>query len=927
MRTRVLFLLAAACALQPPHVAAQALTGMLVGTVKDAQGGVLPGVVVRVSSPALIGGGSTTVTTNEKGQLRFPTLPPGAYTLDIEVPGFSPFHDQDIRIGVGATIERTVILKLAGIETSVVVEGAGSRIEARDSGFGTRFGPEDLRAIPVRRFSMFDFIRASPGISPTSPGSVSSSSVSAFGSGSNENTFHIDGTNFTCPCSGEARSEPGVDFIQEVQVQSVGSSAEFGNVQGAVINVVTRQGSNRFLYDASYYAQFAALTSQPVRRPYPGSGGLTSGYERAKYHDVTTNLGGPVVRDRLWFFGGIQYLRDYDSQPGTDPAWPRTYEQNKIFAKLTWRLTPSLQLLQSFHDEFWVNPELPTNVKLFEATQRRHASVPAMTFAHLTHTLSSKTVWDVRVGRFVFDRKDDPSSGDVTRQSHLDRLTNVLSGAPQTFGGLKLIRTTVKGTINHYQTGLLGADHQWRLGGQIERGEHRLSSIIPTGVRFEDKGTEKFLEVSSDPSITGGVFYTASGFVSDAITLGNALTINAGLRFDHSRAISQDLHALDWEGRETDVVIPGSGTLYTWNVWSPRLGVTLKLSDDGRTMLRASYGRFNQGVLTGELGPFHPAATAVRTAEFEEATGGYTGNVSTVDPGTNLRLDPETRTPHTDQYSIGLDREIGPRLALAIAYVRKDGANFIGWTDVGGQYHEETRPLPGGGVLPVFALTNSTADRRFLLTNPEGYSMTYNGLVVAAEVRRSHGWQAFGSYTFSRTSGLQVSSGTRAAAGSQVSTIAGNPYLTFGQDPNNLTNARGRLPNDRPHMLRVMGSVDLPRTGLVVAANAQYFTGKPWAATAQINLAQGQGVQRILIEPPGARRLSSQTLVDFRVSRTIATGRLGRIELLVDVFNALNDTAEEALTNDTLGASNFGLPSVFVDPRRAMVGVRFNLGG
>ena len=120
---------------------------------------------------------------------------------------------------------------MAGVEESLIVEGAGSRIEARESGFETRFGPEDLKAIPVRRFSMFDFIRAAPGMSPTSPGSGSTNSISAFGSGTNENTFLIDGTNFTCPCSGEARSEPGVDFIQEVQVQSVGASAEFGNIK------------------------------------------------------------------------------------------------------------------------------------------------------------------------------------------------------------------------------------------------------------------------------------------------------------------------------------------------------------------------------------------------------------------------------------------------------------------------------------------------------------------------------------------------------------------------------------------------------------------------------------------------------------------------------------------------------------------------
>ena len=232
------------------------------------------------------------------------------------------------------------------------------------------------------------------------------------------------------------------------------------------------------------------------------------------------------------------------------------------------------------------------------------------------------------------------------------------------------------------------------------------------------------------------------------------------------------------------------------------------------------------------------------------------------------------------------------------------------------------RRLPDGSTVPVFALVNGTAARRFLLTNPDGYSLTYNGLVMAVEKRRSNGWQAFGSYTLSRDVGLQASSGTT-AAGAQISTVA-LPNLPFGRDPNDLTNARGRLPNDRPHVFRAMGTVDVPRTGLVVAANLQIFSGKPWASTAQVVLPQGD--QRILLEPRGSRRLSSQSLLDVRVSRTIPFGGAGRIELLVDVLNVLNDTAEEGLASDNLFSANFGQPTSFMDPRRAMVGVRLNLG-
>jgi hypothetical protein len=194
---------------------------------------------------------------------------------------------------------------------------------------------------------------------------------------------------------------------------------------------------------------------------------------------------------------------------------------------------------------------------------------------------------------------------------------------------------------------------------------------------------------------------------------------------------------------------------------------------------------------------------------------------------------------------------------------------------------------------------------------------------MLVEKRRSHGWQAFASYTVSKTTGLLPSSGTN-AAGAQVSTVSPPNNVTFGRDPNDLTNARGLLPNDRPHIVRMMGSVDVPRTGVVVAANMQFFTGKPWAATTPITLPQGD--QRIQVEPRGSRRLSSQSLLDVRISRSMALGKLGRVELMLDVLNALNDTAEEGIATDNLFSPNFGQPTVFVDPRRVMVSARLNLG-
>ncbi len=594
-----------------------------------------------------------------------------------------------------------------------------------------------------------------------------------------------------------------------------------------------------------------------------------------------------------------------------------------MFGKVTWRLKPSVQLMHSFHDEVWVNPTPPTLTTPFVTTQRVHATVPSTTFANLSQVLSENTVWEARAGRFVLHQDTDPSSGDRTTPFHRDQITGISSANAPQLGSLMLDRFTAKAVLHQYRTGWLGADHEFKVGSQFERGEHRLIQQFPGGVQFIDSRGAKFQAVYREPWIAGGVFYATAAFASHSITVKDRITADAGLRFDHSRAISPDFPALDAEGNETDTMREGAGTRYTWNVFSPRLGVSLKVSRDGRTMLRASYGRFNQGVLTGELDPTAPGLTTIRTMAYEDATGGYTRLVSEVDPKINLTLDPDTRTPRTDEYSIAIDHAILPRLAASVAYIRKRGGQFIGWTDTGGQYAAETRTLADGTVLPVQVLTNSTAARRFLLTNPDYLFMHYDGLVVAVEKRLAKNWQASGSYTFSRAYGLQVTSNS-AVAEPQFSTIARPSFLAFGQDPNDLTNAAGRLANDRPHVLRATGVVHLPWQRVLVAGNVQLFSGRPWAATTQVTLPQGS--QRVLLEPRGSRRLSSQTLLDLRVAKTLTIRSAGTIDVRLDLLNLLNDHAEEALKSDVLTASTFGQPAVFMDPRRAMVSVRLQLG-
>ena len=870
-RVDLLFFAIAAIALLPLVAAAQGLTGSLIGRVRDEQGAAIQGATVRLSSPALMGGPAT-LLTNENGQLRFPVLPPGVVRTRHRDAGVCDLARQDILIAAGATIERTATLKLAGVEESIVVEGTGSRIDARNPGFGTRFGSEDIDAIPTRRASMFDFVRAAPGVSPTSPSSGIATTISAFGSGTNENQFLIDGMNTTCPCSGVARSEPGVDFIHEVQVSAVGASAEFGNMQGAR-DQHRHQARQRAVLVRRVVLRTGVRAHQPAGQPQVSRlGEQQSGYERAKYEDFTNNLGGPAIRDRLWFFAGYQWLRDYDSQPGTDPTLPRTYEMQKLFAKLTWRLAPGWQLVQSFHDEIGIDPERPTIVTPFEATARTHISTPTMNFGDLTHTMSANTLWDVRVGRFVSHRSGDLNALSPTTPSRFDRVTGVTTGARPNSAAVDLFRTTAKATLTHYRRAL-AAEHQLKVGGQFERGEHHAINFIPTGVRYEDRAGQPFQSISSLPANIGGVSLTSSAFATDTMTVRDRLTITAGVRFDHSRAISQDLPAVDADRHETDAVIDGLGTMYTWNLWSPRLGVTTKLSADGRTILRASYGRFYQGVFTGELEPFHPGATPVTMVGFNSATGDYSGAPITVDPKVNLQWDPAMRAPRTDEYSIGVDRAVGARLTVSISYVRKDGSDFIGWTDVAGQYVEGTQTLADGRSVTVYRLNTAVtppAARRFLLTNPDGYSLTYNGVVVATEKRRSNGWQAFASYTWSKAYGLLPSSNA-SAAGTQTSTVSPPQPSTFGRDPNDLTNARGRLAQRSPARRTADGQRG--RT-----ANRVRARGQPPAVQRQAVDSRGadHAAARRAARPARATRLSPAVLTNPARSAFVEADHVGQ---------------------------------------------------
>ena len=290
--------------------AAQDTGGTLAGRTVDAQGLPLPGVAVTVTGAQ----GAKTAVSDADGRFTVPFLTPGPYTVHAELQGFAPIDRTDIQVGLGQRIDLPLTLRVGSLQETIEVVATPPTVDTTSTTIGASLDSGTLSRLPVgRRFS--DTLYLAPGVS--TGGSVGVANPSIEGSSGLENQYVVDGVNITNGGYGALGSYSIVfgslgngtpfDFMQEVQVKTGGYEAEFGQATGGVINVVTKSGSNALKGSAFGYA-----------RPL----GLESSYdtvtERRRHRqqrpdrrlsDVGATVGGPILRDRLFFFGAI------------DPQW------------------------------------------------------------------------------------------------------------------------------------------------------------------------------------------------------------------------------------------------------------------------------------------------------------------------------------------------------------------------------------------------------------------------------------------------------------------------------------------------------------------------------------------------------------------------------------------------------------------------------
>src|SRR3954470_3765046 len=292
---------------------AQEQTGSIVGVVQDSSGAVLPGVTVEARSPSAVG--VSTATTDSNGSYRFPALPPGSYEVSAALQSFVPAKVTDAVVTLGKQLSIDLVLKLAGVSESVTVTGESPLIDVKQNAAFATIQRESIERMPKGR----DF----QSVLKTAPGAqdeAKSGGIQIDGASGWENRFIIDGMDTTNLQTGVSGKTMLLDFIQEVQVKSSGYAAEFGGATGGVVNVLTKSGTNAFHGQAGSYYQTEDMygSIRPVARFNPidsnlAETGMITPDNNWTYYSPVADLGGPLLRDRLWFYGGAAYTKNENS--------------------------------------------------------------------------------------------------------------------------------------------------------------------------------------------------------------------------------------------------------------------------------------------------------------------------------------------------------------------------------------------------------------------------------------------------------------------------------------------------------------------------------------------------------------------------------------------------------------------------------------
>lgn len=891
---------------------AQRVTGKIIGKVSDDEGTPLPGVTVEISSPSLMGGVHSQMTS-EDGGYRFINLPPGTYKLVFSLDGFQTIERLNIKVSLNTTVTEDIVLKQSTVEESITVTAEAPVVDVTKSGVTVNFTKEQMENLPSGRFTVYDIIKQTPGI-PQQEQSEWTNTI--YGSNTPSNAYLVDGIDVSSPGQGHGWNWQPQDMFEEVEVSGIGAPAEYGNFTGAVINIVTKSGGNTFSGSASYYGQFQSLTddnnpkgnfsSIPADKVYS--------YHRDKYLNASFNLGGPIVKDKLWFFGLYEKNDDSYSPWLVNPEFPTKWLGNKALFKLSTQLGAKHRLVGSYYYENYEFPESPDEFNLPETVSNEIGHTHTWTLLY-TFLINNYAFFELKYsGWRTFDDYLPSMGGDINDPIIWDGYYGVTAGAPWWAWLGSMNRDQANGSFSYFAEDFLGGDHDFKVGVQYTKGKSEWTGGYSGGKWYYNYYGYPYYLYENNPFMYGATSNALGVFIDDSWTISTRLTVNLGLRFDHNDGSIPSWYVYDgWE--RTSERVPGIDNIVNTNNFSPRLGLAFQLTSDHKTLLKASYGRYYDANHHDNWSYPGPAVSDLNVYYYDWDIEDYVLWYSI--PGEmGYVIDPELKNPYADIFSLGLERELIPNLSVGASFIYKKEKDLIGWEDRGGEYEQISAVSPDNGqTYPVFNQTNELGSNEYWITNPPRYGQTYRALIFSFAKRYSNNWQLYASLTWSKAEGINILSNT---THSWALATSG----TFGKDPNDYTNADGPLNHDRTWIFKLQASYSFP-WGILASMNYLYQTGVPIPTFVRIfpDQAPTQG-RPILAETRGPDRYEPWNLLDFRLQKTFDIYQSLRLDIMVDVFNLLNSATVTEYRSHNLWAQNYNEPSFIFYPRRLQIGLR-----
>jgi hypothetical protein len=944
---RLAVLCAAVLAVAAPSFA-QVSTGRIDTAIIDSTGAVLPGVNVEISGPQ-----NRSAVTDSLGEAHFLNLEPGTYTVSAKLSGFGDYLNKNVAVATGASVPLKISMAVAGVSTQVQVTSESPVVDTKRMTNSTNVSVEELQNIPSSR-DPWVVLQTVPGVivDRVNVGGAESgqqSNYQAKGAAGGDNTWNIDGIAITdMAATGATPTYYDFDMFQEMQV-STGGADITSVTPGVQLNMVLKSGSNTPHGSTRIYFENEDLQSNNMPADLAASIGGTSGKGNRmhQYYDTGIELGGPIVKNRLWAWGAIGKTHvdlitlkgSHDRTELQDTSFKATGQvSNGIRANFTYFRGNKEKFgrgADAHHPpETTYDQKGPTPVYKGEANF----------VIHQTMFLSAKAA--TTRGGFSLTAEGGPDKS-MYRNDGGDwhnTADTYVTKRPQS--NVSVDANTFKG---HHE---LKFGFGWRKAEVNSTDSYPGNGIISYHIGYP----EIFASVIRDYAAKSDTVYT-SAYVGDTWT-SNRLTANLGLRWDRQAG------SLGAASAPANVTLPNILPAATatpiknaivWNSVMPRLGLTYALNNDRKTVIRGTYAMFASQMGSGEAGVVSTIQgyTAIyyyaidlngnNVADANEIlTGlgnlGYTG----FDPLNPTKLDSVNKigdytTPRSQEVMFGLDHELMPNFGVSATFTWRyyDKFDWRGGslTGVNSSDYTQTGTLTGNvdpvGAfsVPFYALNANAVPAGGGRTYEErkDYHQVYKGLELAATKRMSNHWMA--RFGFSTNSHREYMNGADALDDPTPS--PGSPRIdgglvvtqTGGSGKSNIYMVLPQYQFIANGMYQAKWGINLGANWMLRQGYAEpYFRSRVPTGDPLSNLKSV-----LVVSDVGDFRLPAVSSFDARIEKAFRIQR-STLALDLDIFNITNASTVLGREYDLrlTGPTGFNKTLEIMNPRILRLGARFN---